>query len=165
MIKHTPDAAQVPGLLRPDPPASLLGAVVVMYAGALACAAHVVVYVMTASAEKAAIAARYPHLTAHHLATLGHVAVIVGAVLDVIGAVLFAWVARSSGKGKNGARVLGTVLFAIAILGTAYNFVSPVTALNRIFDIGECLIGLTAVVLLWQRAASAWFAYFKRPQF
>jgi hypothetical protein len=165
MIQHNLEAAQAPGLLRPDPPASLRGAVKVMYAGALVCVVHTVVYLVTTGAEKAAIAARYPHLTAHHVATLGHVVAISGAVAALLGAVLYVWIARSSGQGKNGARVLGTVLFAIAVLGAAYNFVSPATALNRIFDIGECLIGLAAVVLLWQRATSAWFAFFKRPQY
>jgi len=53
MIQHNPDTAQPPRLQRPDPPASLLGAVRVMYAGALACAVHAVVYLATTGVVKA----------------------------------------------------------------------------------------------------------------
>jgi hypothetical protein len=165
MIKQYPNAAQTSELQRPDPPASLLRAVKVMYVGALLGAIHAVIYVVTAGAQKSAIARRYPHLTPHHLATLTHIAVITGAVVAAIGAILFVWIARSCLKGRNGARITGTVLFAVAVLGAVYDFVSPLTTLNRILVVIAVLTGLAAVVLLWQRRSSAYFTFFKRPQF
>jgi hypothetical protein len=163
MIQQYP--TQTTELERPDPPASLRQAVKVMYLGALLGAVHAVIYVVTAGAQKSAIAQRYPHLTPHHLATLTNIAVITGAVVAVIGAILYVWIARSCLKGKNGARVTGTVLFAIAVLGAVYDFISPLSTLNRIFVVVGVLTGLAAVVLLWQRRSSAYFAFFKRPQF
>jgi hypothetical protein len=166
MIQHNPDAAQMmPGLQRPEPPASLLRAVKVMYAGALFCAIHTVIYLVTEHAEQAALAARHPHLAASHLATLAHVVTVIDAVIALIGALLFLWIARSCKRGKNGARVTGTTFFVIAVLGLAYDLTSPETTLNLAFIVAECLIGLAAVVLLWQRGSNTYFAFFKRPQF
>jgi hypothetical protein len=54
MIQHTPALAQAPELQRPDPPASLLNAVKVMYLGALVSVIHGVIYLVTESSEKAA---------------------------------------------------------------------------------------------------------------
>ncbi len=165
MIQQYPNAAQTSELQRPDPPASLRQAVKVMYVGALLGAIHAVIYVVTAGAQQSAIARRYPHLTPHHLATLTHIAVTTGAVLAVIAAILFVWIARLCLKGRNGARITGTVLFAFAVIAAAYDFISPVTTLNRIFVVLGALVGLTAVILLWQRRSSAYFTFFKRPQF
>lgn len=165
MIEQYPNAAQTSELQQPHPPTSLLRAVKVMYVGALLCAVHAVIYVVAAGAQKSAIARRYPHLTPHHLATLTHIAVITDAVVAAIGAILFVWIARWCLKGRNGARITGTVLFAIAVLGAAYDFISPATTLNRILVVPGVLTGLTAVVLLWQRRSSAYFMFFKRPQF
>jgi hypothetical protein len=165
MIQPYPAAAQTPALQRPDSPAALLRAVKVMYAGALVCAVHAVIYVLTAGAQKSALARKHPHLSAGHLATLAHVLVIADAAGAAIGAVLFVWIARYCLKGRNGARITGTVVFSIAALVMAYDFIGPETTLNLIFVVAEVLIGLAAVVLLWQRASSAYFAFFKRPQF
>jgi hypothetical protein len=165
MIRQYPNAPQASELRRPDPPASLLRAVKVMYAGALLFAVHAVIYVVTAGAQKSAIARRYPHLTAHHLATLSHITVITGTVLGAIGAIAFVWIARSCLKGRNGARITGTVFLAIAVLGAVYDFTSPLTTLNLTFVVLEVVTGLAAVVLLWQRRSSAYFTFFKRPQF
>ncbi len=165
MVQQYPTPAQASEIQRPDPPASLRQAVRVMYLGALVFAVHAVIYVVTAGAQKSAIARRYPHLTPHHLATLSDITVIIGAVLGAIGAIVFVWIARWCLKGRNGARITGTVFFAIAVLGAVYDFISPLTTLNLIFVVLEVVAGLAAVVLLWQRRSSTYFNYFKRPQF
>jgi hypothetical protein len=165
MIQHNPDVVQLPGLQQPAPPASLLAAIKVMYAGSLVCAIHAVIYLVTEPAEKAALAAKHPYMPAASLATLAHVDSVVNAVIALLGALFYLRIARSSKSGRNGARIAGTVFFAIVVLGTIYDFVSAETTLNLAFIAAGCLIGLATVVLLWQRTSSAWFALFKRPQF
>jgi hypothetical protein len=149
---------------RPRPPASLSRAAIVMYAGALLCATHSVVYVLTAGAEKATLRRKVPTMSAHHLATLTDAVVSLQAVAALIGAVAFVWIARACLKGRNGARVTGTVFFAITALATAYNFVSPEVTVNRMLMLAGVVFGLAAVVLLWRRSSNAYFAAFKRPQ-
>lgn len=163
MIQQYPTQTTEPQ--RPHPPASLLRAANVMYAGALLCATHAVVYVLTAGAEKAALARKLPNASAHHLTTLTDAVVSIQAVAALIGAIAFVWIARACLKGRNGARITGTVFFAITVLTTAYNFTSPEITVNRVLMVVGVVFGLAAVVLLWQRRSSAYFAFFKRPQF
>jgi hypothetical protein len=166
MIRQYPNAAQNSELQRPEPPASLLRAVKLMYAGAILGPIHAVIYVITAGATKRAIEAKHPYWSASLVSTTTGIAVIGGAVIVLMAAVLYAWIARSCRSGKNWARVTGTVLFACAVLLLAYNLGPGVeTTLNMIFNCVGVLIGLAAVVLLWQRSSSTYFSFFKRPQF
>ena len=165
-MQSYPAAAQAADIQRPPVPASVLYAGRVMYAGAVVAVIQAVVFLVTASATKSAIEAKHPHMSASTVSTVTHIAVIFVAVVAPISAVLFIWIARSCKSGRNGARVTGTVIFAIAVLGTAYNLGPGVqTTVNVIFTFLVDLIGLAAVVLLWQRSSSAYFTFFKRPQF
>ena len=153
-------------LQRPDPPAALLSAVKVMYAGAVFAVIQAVVFSVTAGATKSAIEAKHPHMSASTVSTVTHAAVIFEAVLAVISAVLFVWIARSCAAGKNRARITGTALFAVAVLIAAYSLgPGAESTLQLILTVLGALIGLAAVVLLWQHSSSAWFTLFKRPQF
>jgi hypothetical protein len=165
MIQNYPNATQLSDLQCPDPPAAVLQAVRVMYLGAVLCVAHAVIYVATIGAEKAALARHSPNVSAHNINALAHIVVISESVLALIGAVLFAWIAHWCMKGRNGARTSGTVFFVIAVLGMAYDFLSPETTLNLVFVVVVVMTGLVAVVLLWQRRSSAYFRFFRRPQF
>src|SRR5580693_6236412 len=145
-------------LKRPDPPAALLSAVKVMYAGAVFAVIQAVVFAVTAGATKSAIEAKHPHMSASTVSTVTHAA--------VISAVLFVWIARSCTAGKNRARITGTSLFAVAVLIAAYSLgPGAESTLQLILTILGALIGLAAVVLLWQHSSSTWFTLFKRPQF
>jgi len=165
MLQPYPDAAQVPEIQWPAPPPSVLNAVKVMYAGAAASVVLGIIYVVTAGATKAAIEQKNPQWSAGTLSTVTHAAVTIGAVVGLIAAALWIWIARSSKSGKNWARVTGTVFCVIAVLGSVYDLASPVATAVRIFNFVVLLIGLVAVALLWQRTSSAYFKFFKRPQF
>jgi hypothetical protein len=166
MIQQHPNAAQTSEIQRPDPPASLLRAVQVMYVGAILAPIHSVIYVLTAGTTKRAIEAKHPYWSHSLVSTTTGIAVIGGAAITLMAALLYVWIARSCRSGKNWARITGTVLFAIVILLTAYDLGPGVeTTLNMIFSCAGVLIGLVAVVLLWQRPSSAYFTFFKRPQF
>jgi hypothetical protein len=166
MIQHYPTPAQASEIQRPDPPASLLWAVKAMYAGAVIASIHAVIYVVTAGAQKTAIEAKHPHMSPSTLSAVTTGAVIFEAVIAVLSAVLFVWIARSCLKGRNGARITGTVFWIVAVLFTAYSLgPGAVTTLAAVVIVVVDLIGLAAVVLLWLRSSSAYFRFFKRPQF
>jgi hypothetical protein len=49
------------------------------------------------------------------------------------------------------------VLFVIATVDTFVGLSSPIAATVRIWGIVVWLVGLTAIVFLWQRASTAFF--------
>jgi hypothetical protein len=147
------------------PPVSLLAAVRVMYAGAVASVLRAVVYVATRDDEKTAIQRRYPQLSRSTLTAVTHVAVAGGVIASLLGAALFIWIARSCRSGRNWARVTALVLAAVGVLAAVYDRFSGLAAVWTVASLVVGLIGLAAVVLLWRARASAWFAYFKRPSY
>ena len=110
MIKPYPDASQMPGIQRPARPASVLNAVKVMYAGAVAEVVHAVIYVVTRGATKTVIEKKDPSFSAHAVSTLQHVVLIAGVSTALIGA------AETGGKrGPRRAAALAVVA-AVAVL-------------------------------------------------
>jgi hypothetical protein len=165
MIQQYPHSARAPELSRPDPPVSLRHAVTVMYAGAAVSVTQAISYLLTESATKTAIENGHPHMSASTVNTLARAGVIAGVVIALIAIVAFVRVARLCAAGQNGARITATVLCALGVLGTIYNLTASAATVNRILGVAVNLIGLAAVVLLWRRTSSAWFSFFKRPQF
>jgi hypothetical protein len=80
--------------------------------------------------------------------------VIVGGLV-VIAAWL--WMARASGRGRNWARILSTVLFGLATLELSSVFSGAQTVLGLVFWVPTWVVGLAAVWLLWRRDSSAFF--------
>jgi hypothetical protein len=77
---------------------------------------------------------------------------------------LWLGIARACRRGSSGARVVGTVLFAVhtvGVLGVATSSQAGLGPAKVLTTIGW-LIGLGAVVALWQPASSAFFAA-RRP--
>ena len=87
-----------------------------MYTGAVAAVILIVVEFATAGATKTALGRRYPRLSANELTTITHVTVISEALVALIAAVLFVWIARSCMDGKNWARITAAALCALGIL-------------------------------------------------
>jgi hypothetical protein len=165
MIQQSTHNEQTIDIDRPDRPASLLTAAKVMYAGAAAGLIQAILYLATESATRAAIATKNPHMAASTVNTVAHAGVIVGAVVGLIAAVVFLRLARSCLRGRNWARVAATVLFVVSVCGAAYDLSNAVAQVVAIFDVVITLIWLAAVVLLWLPASSAYFKFFRRPQF
>jgi hypothetical protein len=163
MIQPDTQATPPPDIQRPPVPGTVRNAARVMYAGAAVTLIQAVTYLVTAGATKRAIEKAHPHMQASTVNTLTHGGVIVGAVLAVISAILFVWIARSCLAGRNWARATGTVLAAAAVLGAVYNVSAGVATVVLIFVVAVTVIGLAAATLLWVGGSSAWFGYFKRP--
>jgi hypothetical protein len=151
MYQPYPGGAQLPETQRPPVPASVRNAVTVMYAGAVASLVYAIVFIMTLSATKRAIEQHSPQLTTSQ-------ALMASAIVDgLIGAGLWIFIAQACKRGKNWARTTGTVLFGINTVQVLGGLPIPVAAPVKIFALVVWLVGLGAVVLLWQGSSSAFF--------
>jgi serine/threonine protein kinase len=143
-----------PGPVVPLPP-SMAAAVRLMYAGAL----YALVWAIGVIAVAASVIRNHPIVVAGGDQRLAG-AVALTVFVSIVDIVLWLVIARGCRRGRSGARVTGTVLFALHTLGvlglvsSAQAGLGPAKALTLI----GWLIGCAAVVCLWQRASSAFFA-------
>jgi FtsH-binding integral membrane protein len=135
-------------------PASMVTAVRLMYAGA----AYALVWAIGVIAVSASIVKNHPVVTAsgdHRLAG----AVTLAVFLSIAEIALWLGIARACRRGSNGARVTGTVLFAVHTLGLLGVVASSQAGLGaaKVLTLIGWLIACGAVVSLWQRPSSAFF--------
>jgi hypothetical protein len=151
---------------RPPIPQSVTRAVQVMYAGAAASIIGIIVDMTTLSSTKAQIIKRDPTWTTTQVNNAEHAAIGIFIVSGLIGAALWVWMAQANKAGKGWARIVSTVLFAIetiSVLAGAAAVASGGAA--RIYGIVVWLIGLAAVILLWQRQSTAYFKSSSAPRY
>jgi hypothetical protein len=164
MIEHPREISQPPGVTEPAAPRDVRVAGWIMYAGGAVSVIRVVVTLVTTGATKAAIHAKHPGMSASTLSTTTGITVIATAVLSLIGALLFIWIARACLRGKNAARVTATVLAALGVLLLIYDVsAGRGTADLAVSYVVEAL-GLASVTFLWLPSSGTYFRYFKRPQ-
>jgi Protein kinase domain len=152
----------VPGWSAPPAPArmripgSVLTAVRLMYAGAAVSLVNVIVSLAVINQIKTAFEAQHPLV----LNVAQGVAALAAAVVIISGAIgIGVWLKLASAcrKGRSWARTAGTILFGldtIAALGTLGRAGIPVV---KTFGVLIWLIGLIAVISLWQRQSSHYF--------
>jgi hypothetical protein len=135
-------------------PPSMVTAIRLMYAGA----AYALVWAIGTIAVAASIVRHHPIVSAsgdHRLTG----AVTLAVLLCAAEIALWLGIARACRRGSSGARVAGTVLFALhtvgvlGVLASSQAGLGPAKALALI----GWLIGLGVVVALWQRPSSAFF--------
>ena len=148
---------------RPPVPQSITRAVQLMYAGAAASLIGIIIALTTLSSIKSQIVSKNPSLTTTQVNNAQHVAIGVLIASGLIGAALWLWMAQSSKAGKNWARIVSTVLFGIETI----NVVAGASAISsggasRVYSIVIWLIGLGAIIFLWQRSSTE---YFKAPRY
>jgi serine/threonine kinase PknH len=143
-----------PGPVVPLPP-SMIAAVRLMYAGAL----YALVWAIGVIAVAASVIRHHPIVVAGGDQRLAG-AVTLTVFVSIVDIALWLVIARGCRRGRSGARVTGTVLFALhtlgalGVVGSKQAGLGPAKALTLI----GWLIGCAAVVCLWQRASSAFFA-------
>jgi hypothetical protein len=157
MYQPYPGGAELPEVRRPPAPVSVRNAVKVMYAGAVASLIGIVVDLTTLSATKSAIEKHFPQLTASQVNGQGRALMAGWIVGGLIGAGLWIVIAQACKRGKSWARTTGTVLLGIAAVEGLGNLVAPEAAPVKIFWLVIWLVGLAAVVFLWQGSSSAYF--------
>jgi hypothetical protein len=133
-------------------PASMVTAVRLMYAGA----AYAVIWAIGVIAVSASIVKHYPYVSAsgdHRLAG----AITLAILLCAADIALWLGIARACRRGSGGARVAGTVLFAVHTVGVLGVATSSQAGLGpaKVLTLIGWLIGLGAVLALWQRPSSA----------
>ena len=148
-----PYRAGSPGATVPLP-ASMVTAVRLMYAGA----AFALIWAIGVIAVSASIAKHYPLASEsgdHRLAG----AVTLAILLCAADIALWLAIARACRRGSSGARVAGTVLFAVHTVGVLGVVTSSQAGLGpaKVLTLIGWLIGLGAVMALWQPPSSAFF--------
>ena len=162
MYQPYPTGAQMPETERPPVPSQVANAVKVMYVGAATSIIGIIIDILTVHATKIAIERRSHRLTMTQIDASQH-ALIAGFIVGgLIGAAAWIIVARNCQGGKNWARITGTVLFAIATLDTIVGLTAPLAVTVKIWGVLVWLIGLIAVVFLWQRPSTEFFTASRR---
>ena len=136
-------------------PASMSTAVRLMYAGA----AYALVWTIGVITVSASFVKNHPVITAggdHRLAG----AVTLAVLMCIVDVALWLGIARACRRGRNGARVMGTVLFVIHTIGVLGLLASPQAGLGpaKVLTVIGWLIACAALAFLWQRPSSVYFA-------
>ena len=165
MYENYPSAAggnQMPEPAPPSaPPTSVQTAVRLMYAGAVISAISFILGLATIGSLKSSLRTRYPHYTSTQINNAVHFSIGAIIVVGIIGVGLWVWMARMNAKGRNWARITGTVFFGLNTLDLLGVFARSASAISVVFGIVIWLVGLGAVIMLWRRDSTA---YFKRQE-
>ena len=179
MYQPYPSSGQPTKPPRPPAPAPVQTAVKLMYAGAAISAATAIIALALIPAIKAALRTANPGLTAGQVRDV-NVLITLAILFGLLTAVLWLWMARANGHGRNWARIVSTVLFGLATLeltrarsqyrggylarfsvgGHEYPVIHSVVGavvLGVIVPVLLWLIGLAVVWLLWRPVSSAFF--------
>jgi hypothetical protein len=146
-------------------PQSVARAVQVMYVGALASLVGIVIELLTRHTLRKYLADHVTRnggkkLTPAQLSDAYHAELAVLVIVGLIGIGLWIWMAQMNKRGRNWARIVATVFWAIdtlgAIGGLAGGALSGGNA-NRFYGLVVWVIGGIAIILLWRRSSSEYF--------
>ena len=149
---QVPEPAQ-----RPAPPTSVQTAVRLMYAGAIISAISFILGLATLGGIKNTIKKAHPAYTTHQINSAVAVSVVVVIIFGIIAVGLWVWMARMNLKGRNWARITGTVFFGLNTLDLLGVFNGSASSVSAVFAIVTWLVGLGAVIMLWRRESTAYF--------
>ena len=128
-----------------------------MYVGVAASLVGIVIDLLLRHTIRTAIAQHSATMTAAGVNDTYHAELVVLVVFGLIGAGLWFWMARSCLAGKSWARVTSTVLFGIDTLSVLASTAVAGGGMTRIYGFLTWVIGLVAIVFLWQRSSSDYF--------
>jgi hypothetical protein len=157
MYQPYPSAGQVPEPVRPGPPASVVMAVRLMYAGAVVSALSLIVGLVTIGSLRDSLHKSYPTFTVSQLHSLQMVLVVGSVVFGLISIGLWVWMALMNRAGKSWARIVATVLFGLDTLFLLLGVARAGAAAGALVSILTWLIGLGAIIFLWRRESTEYF--------
>ena len=157
MVQPYPSAGRMPEPVHPEPPASVVMAVRLMYAGAVVSALSLIVGLVTIGSLRDSLHKAQPSLTPTQLHDLQTVVVVGSVFIGLISIGLWVWMALMNKAGKPWARIVATVLFGLDTLFLLLGVARAGAAAGTLVSILTWLIGLGAVVYLWRKDASAYF--------
>ena len=167
MYQPYPSSGQPAGPLRPAAPAPVLTAVKLMYAGAALATVPLIIALAYAGDINAYHVRWNGHsLTAAQISQWRPLIITVAIVSGLVVPALWLWMARANGQGRNWARILSTVVFALATLdvrhpqppGSPAGFGATVLYYGgTALVVAAWLVGAAVVWLLWRPASRAFF--------
>jgi hypothetical protein len=129
-----------------------------MYVGLAASLIGIIIDLTTLSSTRSEILRRNPSFTTAQVNTAEHVEIGFLIVGGLISAALWLWMAQSCKAGKGWARVVSTVFFAIDTVSVLVGATGVQGGgLARFYGFVVWVIGLVAIILLWQRSSSDYF--------
>src|SRR5215470_7400840 len=144
---------------RPAPPSPVRNAVMLMYAGAALSAISLIVVVASRhSIETAIRKASTTALTQHQVHQLAIAAITIAAVESLIAIGLWLLMAWANRGGKSWGRIMASVLFGLNTVLLLLSFTRAAASLSLAFSVLVWLVGLGAIVLLWRKESSQYFA-------
>jgi len=162
MYQPYPQGGEMPpDPARPDRPAlprSVRTAVQLMYAGAGLSAISLIVAVLSFHSIERVIRNASSTLTAHQVHNDAIVAVTIAVVESLIAIGLWLLMAWGNKNGQSWARITATVLFGLNTLFLLLSFVRATVSASLAFSVVVWLVGLGAVVMLWRKESSQYFA-------
>jgi hypothetical protein len=164
MYQPYPSAGQGAEPVRPGPPASVVMAVRLMYAGAVVSGLSLIIGLATVGNLRSALHKSDPSLTPSQLHNLQTVVIVGSVAIGLISIGLWIWMALMNKAGKSWARIVGTVLFGLDTLFLLLGLARAGAAAGTLASILTWLIGLGAVIYLWRKDASEYFAARSAPQ-
>jgi len=164
MYQPYPSAGQGPEPVRPGPPASVVMAVRLMYAGAVVSGLSLIIGLATVGSLRSALHKSDPSLTPSQLHNLQTVVIVGSVAIGLISIGLWVWMALMNKAGKSWARIVGTVLFGLDTLFLLLGLARAGAAAGTLASIITWLIGLGAVIYLWRKDASEYFAAHSPPR-
>jgi hypothetical protein len=147
-----------PDPTRPAPPRPVRTAVLLMYTGAALSAVSLIVTVLNFHAIERVIRNASSTLTAQQVHNDAIVAVTIAVVESLIAIGLWLLMAWGNKNGQNWARIVATVLFSLNTLFLLLSFVRATVSASLAFSVLVWLVGLGAIVMLWRRESSQYFA-------
>jgi hypothetical protein len=129
-----------------------------MYAGAALSAVSLIVSVLSFHAIERVIRNASSTLTAQQVHNDAIVAVTIAVVESLIAIGLWLLMAWGNKNGQNWARIVATVLFGLNTLFLLLSFVRATVSASLAFSVLVWVIGLVAIVLLWRKESSEYFA-------
>lgn len=146
----------------PAAPKSVLDAVKAMYAGAGLSVIGIILVIVSSSSIKRAFAnanaTSSKPLTTSQLHSLESAYIVSAIVILAIGAALWLWMARANGAGKRWARITSSVFFGLYTIYLLTVLTRSGFGATLILAALSWLVGLFAIVMLWRRESSAYFA-------
>src|SRR5260370_29483422 len=146
---------------RPAPAPSVVNGVRLMYAGAIVAVINAIVGALTVHTLKTMIQQRQPGLSPNGVNAAVAAVIVLAVVGGLISAGLWLWMAWANKRGRSWARIVATVFFAIYTIGVLTSFAQTNTVPSRIIGIVEWATGPAAIVFLWQRQSSNYYAAIK----
>jgi hypothetical protein len=152
------DGGMPPEPIRPTPPGPVRNAVLLMYAGAALSAVTLIVTVLSFHAIEKVIRNATSTLTQHQVHQAAVFAVTIAVVESLIAIGLWLLMAWANKNGRNWGRITATVLFGLNTLFLLLSFVRASVSISLAFSLLVWLVGLGAIVLLWRKDSSQYFA-------